>query len=101
MRRMKLAFDALKLNINTEAKLKSDAEQAEHEVMMLAALSKMVSTKDYSSADEAEYQQFMQEILEKCQAAMNAVKDQQFSAFSESLNSIDVTCKNCHSQYKD
>lgn len=101
MRRMKNAFEALKLNINTEAKLKSEAEQALHEAMMLAALSKIVSTKDYSSADEAEYQQFMNEILAQCQAAATAIKDQQFDAFSNALNTIDVTCKNCHSQYKD
>lgn len=101
MRRMKLAFDALKLNINTEAKLKSDQETAQLEVMMLAALSKIVSSKDYTSADEPEYQGFMQEILKNCQSAAVAVKEQQFEVFSNALNAIDVTCKNCHSQYKD
>lgn len=101
MRRMKLAFDALKLNINTEAKLKSEQEAALLEAMMLAAMSKVVASKDYSSADEPEYQAFMQEILSNCQAATAAIKDQQFEAFSNAMNAIDVTCKNCHSQYKD
>lgn len=101
MRRMKLAFEALKLNINTEAKLKSEQDAALLEAMMLAAMSKVVSSKDYSSADEPEYQAFMQEILTNCQAATTAIMEQQFEAFSTAMNAIDVTCKNCHSQYKD
>lgn len=101
MKRMKLAYNALKLNINTEEKLKSAQEEALHEAMVLAALTKVVSLKDYGSADESDYQQFMQEILQQCQTAIAAVKDQQFDKFSESLNVIDKACLNCHSQYKE
>lgn len=101
MRRMKLAFDALKLNINTADKLKSEQDAALLESMMLAAMTKIVSSKDYSSADEPEYQAFMREMLANCQAATTAVKEQQFDALANALNAIDVVCKNCHSQYKD
>jgi hypothetical protein len=101
MKRMKQAFNALKLNITTEERLKSDRDEAEHEAMVLAVLTKVVSLKDYGSADEPEYQQFMQEILRECRAALTAVDDQEFSRFSEALNVIDKNCLNCHSQYKE
>lgn len=101
MKRMKLAFNALKLNINTQEKLKSEQDMALHEAMILAALTKVVSLKDYGSADEPEYQQFMQEILQQCQAAMASIKEDEFSRFSEALNVIDKACLNCHSQYKE
>jgi hypothetical protein len=101
MKRMKQAYSALKLNINTDEKLKSDQEDALHEAMVLAAMTKVVSLPDYDSADEPEYQQFMQEILQNCQAVISAVKDQQFDTFSEALSAIDKACLNCHSQYKE
>ncbi len=101
MRRMKLAYNALKLNINTEEKLKSAQEEALHEAMVLAALTKVVALKDYNSADEPDYQQFMQEILQQCQVAVTAAKDQQFDKFSAALNVIDKACLNCHSAYKE
>ena len=101
MKRMKLAYNALKLNINTEDKLKSEQEQALHEAMMLAAMTKVVSLKDYDSADEPDYQEFMQQILQNSQTAIAAIKDQQFDKFSEALSVIDKACLNCHSAYKE
>jgi hypothetical protein len=101
MRRMKLAFEALKLNINTDVKLKSEQEQALHESMILTALAKIIMTDGYSSADEAEYQQFAKEMIERCMEATQAVKDQDFSKFQDAINKIDKTCGECHVQYRN
>lgn len=101
MKRMKLAFTSLKMNINTAEKLSSEQDEALHETMVLAALTKVVSLKDYTSADEPDYQNFMQVILTNCQSAITAVKDQQFDQFSNALNVIDKACLNCHSAYKE
>lgn len=100
MKRMKLAFDALKLNINTEGKLKSDQEQALHEVMVLGTLTKVVTLDGYSSSDEAEYQGFTQGIVQQSLEALQAVKDQDFPKFQDALNKIDKSCLECHVQYK-
>ncbi len=101
MRRMKNAFEALKLNINTEAKLKSDAEQALHDTMILSALSKVITQESYSSADEAEYQQFAKDMIESCLEAAQSVKDQDFSKFQDAINKIDKSCGECHVQYRN
>jgi cytochrome c556 len=61
----------------------------------------MISKPDYSSADEAEYQQFIQTMIEKCQEATQAVKDQDFPKFEEALNVIDKTCGECHVAYRN
>jgi hypothetical protein len=100
MKRMKLAFEALKLNINTEGKLKSDQEQALHEVMVLGTLTKVVTLDGYSSSDEAEYQGFTQGIVQQSREALQAVKDQDFPKFQDALNKIDKSCLECHVQYK-
>lgn len=100
MKRMHLAKEALKLEINTEAKLKSQVEQALLEAMVLTALSKIVARPDYGSADEADYQRFIQLMIEKCQAATQAVQDQDFPKFQDAINVIDKTCNDCHVQYR-
>jgi len=100
MRRMKLAMDALKLNINTEAKLKSEADQALQEAMVLAALAKMITLEGYSSAEEAEYQAFANSMIDQCVMATQAVKDQDFMKFQDAINSVDKTCSDCHTQYR-
>lgn len=101
MKRMKLAFDAMKSNINTEAKLKSDQEPAIHEAMVLSVLSKIILLDGYSSADEGEYQQFGKDMVERCLEAAQAVKDQDFSKFQDAINKIDKSCGECHAQYRN
>jgi hypothetical protein len=101
MKRMKLAFDALKLNVNTEAKLKSDQDQALHEAMILSALSKIITLEGYSSADETEYQGFAKEMIDQCLNAVQSIKDQDFSKFQDAVNKIDKTCGECHVQYRN
>ena len=101
MKRMKNAFDLMKLNINTEAKLKSDQEQTLHEAMILTALSKVITSEGYSSADEAEYVQFAKEMIDASLNAAQSVKDQEFMKFQDAINKIEKTCNDCHAQYRN
>lgn len=101
MKRMKLAFEALKFNINSEAKIKSEQDLAMQETMVLSALSKAVSLEGYDSADEAEYQQSIQEMIRRCLEATAATKDADYPSFQEAINRIEKTCNDCHVQYRN
>src|SRR5262249_52564371 len=101
MKRMKLAFESLKSNINTETKLKSDQEQALHEAIILSTLSKVVSLEGYSSADEPEYQRYIQEMIHRSLETTKAAKDADFPSFQKAINQIEKTCNDCHVQYRN
>ena len=86
-------------NINTEAKLKGESEAIVHEAMVIAALGKIVAADGYSSADEADYQQFANALINGAKDAAAAAKDQNFQKFTDSMNKVNKSCEQCHANY--
>lgn len=99
MQRIQRASEWLRLNINTEAKLKSDVETIQHEAMIVTALGKIIATEGYDSADEAEYQKFASDLIAGGQEAGAAAKDQNFKQFTDAVNKISKSCTDCHPKY--
>jgi hypothetical protein len=99
MKRIEKARNHLRDNINTEAKLKSDTESIVHETLIISTLGKIVATEGYSSADEADYQQFADALINGAKDATTAAKDQSFQKFTDSMNKVNKSCDQCHANY--
>ncbi len=101
MRRMKVAFEALKSNINTAAKIQSEQDLALQETAVLSALSQVVSREGYTSTDEPEYQEQIQSMIQSALQGIKAVKEADFPGFQDAMNRIEKTCNECHVQYRN
>lgn len=99
MKRIEKARNHLRDNINTEAKLKSDADSVLHETVIISALGSVVATEGYVSADEQEYKQFIDALIGGAKDAGAAVKDQSFKKFTDSMNKVNKSCDQCHASY--
>ncbi len=100
MQRIEKASEWLRLNINTEAKLKSELETIQHEAMLIAALGKMTSLAGYDGTDEADYQKYAADLIAGGQEAGAAAKDQNYKQFTDSINKIVKSCTECHPKYR-
>lgn len=99
MKRIDRARGHLRDNINTEAKLKADTEGVVHETLMISSLGKIVATEGYSSADEQDYQQFANALINGAKDATAAAKDQSFQKFTDAMNKVNKSCDQCHANY--
>jgi len=99
MKRIHNAKDWMRVNIDTEAKLKSQSEVVVHEAMMIAALGKVVTTNGYSGSDEADYQKFANTLITSAREAAVAAKDQDFQKFMVSTKKMTTACDQCHANY--
>jgi hypothetical protein len=99
MKRIELARNHLRDNINTEAKLKSETESVVHETLIISSLGKVISTEGYSSADEQEYQQFAESLIGGAKDATAAAKDMSFEKFQNAMNKVNKSCDQCHASY--
>lgn len=99
MKRMEKAYEWMRTTISTEAKLKSEQDQALNESTMLATMGKVVTDPSYASADEDDYLRQAKNLIEGAKAANAAAQNQDLSKFKEALNKIDKACKDCHVNY--
>ena len=99
MYRIQDARDWMRLNINNEAKLKSEKETILHEAAVMAALGKVISTDGYGGTDEEEYQKYANDLINGAKEATAAASDQSFSKFTDAINKIAKSCSDCHPKY--
>ncbi len=99
MKRIEKASEWLRLNINTEAKLKSEAEMIQHEAMLIAAFGKIIAMEGYPDTEEADYQKFATDLITGGKEAGEAAKDMNYAKFTESINKIGKSCTECHPKY--
>lgn len=100
MERMEKAQGFLKLNVQNEADLKSKAEDAIHEATILAAISKVLADEEYLFADEESYQNYVKEMIKVCQAAAEAVKQENIENYKAAMNDMQKACDQCHLEYR-
>jgi len=100
MKRIEIAFGSLKANINTESRMTEDPATVERELRVLAALGTLISTESYESVDEEKYQGYVSEFVGGAMESVEAVKLENFEQFQAGLNRMQVTCAECHQQYK-
>ncbi len=99
MKRIEKASEWLRLNINTEAKLKSELETIQHEAMLIAAFGKIIAMEGYPDTEEADYQKFATDLITGGKEAGEAAKDMNYAKFTESINKIGKSCTECHPKY--
>ena len=100
MKRIEKASEWLRLNINTEAKLKSELETIQYEAMLIATLGKISAMEGYPDTEEADYQKFSMDLITGAKEAGDAAKDQNYAKFTESINKIGKSCTECHPKYR-
>lgn len=99
MKRIHNGNEWLRLNINNEAKLKSEKETILHEAALVAALGKVIATEGYAGTDEEEYQKYAKNLIDGAKEAAGAANDQSFPKFTEAINKIGKSCTECHPKY--
>ena len=99
MKRIEKASEWLRLNINTEAKLKSELETIQHEAMLIAAFGKIIAMEGYPDTEEADYQKYATDLITGGKEAGEAAKDMNSAKFTESINKIGKSCTECHPKY--
>ena len=102
MRRMQESFDWLSKNINSADRL-TDAgnkDQLILETSILAALTKVVSLDGYASAEEPDYAQEAQALLQDALDARSAAQAGSYDAFREAVDRMETRCNTCHGTYR-
>lgn len=100
MKRMERSFKWLKTNVANEQALKSEAETITQEAAILAALTKAISLPGYDSVDEKEYGDYARRMLTACLTISSATSAGNYENFSKSLDQIQKSCNECHSEYR-
>jgi len=99
MKRIEQAKNWMRDNINTEAKLKGDADAILHEALIISTLGKVVTTEGYSNTDEEDYQQYADALINGAKDAATATKDQSFEKFTQAMDKVNKSCDQCHANY--
>ncbi len=100
MQRLQINSDYLRANFQTEAKLEKGQEDAMHAASVTAAITKVIATEGYGSADEDEYKAFVKSMVDANLTMMKAAKDKDFAAFSEANGKVIKYCNDCHQAYQ-
>lgn len=100
MKRIELSFNNLKANINTDAKLKENAADAEREIRILLTLATLMGDKSYDNTDLPAYQGFLKRFTDGARSGVQAIHTASLSDFQAALNQIQTTCAECHQQYR-
>ena len=100
MQRLQINSDYLRANFQTEAKLEKGQEDAAHAASITAAITKVIGTEGYGSADEDEYKAFVKSMVESNLVMMKAAKDKDFAAFSDANGKVTKYCSDCHQAYQ-
>lgn len=100
MKRIDNAFQWLRKEATSAASLKSNRDRAVHEASILTALTIVAAEGQYASADEEKYQQHATEMTDAGSTAIQAIRDQEYETFANSLNLIEKKCNDCHQEYR-
>ena len=93
-------FGWLRSNINTETRLKEEKDAALRVATVMAVLGRVMSAEDFDSADDPEYQAFMQEFIEGNRAAAKAVEAENFAELEAAVARVNNTCTPCHQKFR-
>jgi len=100
MKRMDIAKEWLKQNVQTAAVFKEQGEKIRHEASLLAVLGTVTADKSYDSADEKSYAAHARELIAAARAIVAAVDSDDFTGFTTALGRVDKKCDECHVDYR-
>jgi len=100
MKRMQLGDAWLKANTEDESSFRSQPDQLQHELLMLALLASVTAQKDYDMADEPEYVTQSQALIQATRDAAQAAKQTDFAAYSAARERMTKACTACHLDFR-
>lgn len=101
MRRMDAAHAWLKKDVPDEETFKAEIEKIKHEATILALLTKVITDPSYYQADEKEYREFAQNIVDASKEMVAAATTGNFKNYRAAVEKVINNCNNCHTGYKD
>lgn len=90
----------LKANIGDPKRMKEQAEPANRQLAVMAALGVMMLDASYEHADNPEYVGFTKAFIDGAQAGVEAVKAERFEDFQGALNKMNTSCGDCHPKFR-
>lgn len=101
MERLKRTSNWMKTEINSEAVFKKQGAKVSQEGAILAVLGKVIATPDYPDADIDEYKNFSGIVSHSGHEIAEAVKNDDFKAYTAALDRCLKACNQCHEQFKN
>ena len=91
----------MKSNVTTESALEQQNEMVLHESAILAALTKVIMNESYDLFDDEDYRNLSEQMYQASKAIETAVGEKDFSAFDKGLSSLNNSCTQCHTSFRD
>lgn len=101
MMRMAEAERRMKNEAGSESAFTSKKDMVQHEAMILASMTKIISKEEYGYGDDPEFVGYAQKVMEACETIRDAADTGTFSAYDLALSKISTNCQECHSVYKN
>jgi hypothetical protein len=101
MERMKRSHTFLKTEVNSEAIFKKQSAKVAQEGAILSLLGKVIATPDYPDADADEYKGYAETVSQSGRDMGEAVKKEDFKAYTEALDRCYKACSKCHEVFKN
>lgn len=99
MKRMELASEWMRLELNSEAKFKKDVAKVEYEISILTAMMTVAMSEGYTSADEDDYQKYAKALLATSLETREAARKGDYLMFRDGVDQIKNRCQECHANY--
>lgn len=100
MKRLELAQNWLKVNANSEASLKSNADQVKHEAHVIASLAEIIAAEGYGYFEDEDFLGHSRPMRDAAMSIVDAADSGDFSAYELSSSRIMQSCTECHSDYR-
>ena len=100
MKRMEQSLQQLKGNASDVDSLKDNADDVLHEISLLAALAKTITSPSYDSAEDQDYIKYSTEIIQASIDSTKAIRDDEFDRLSDARQRIQTKCDACHKAYR-
>ena len=100
MERMRVAQDKMKKDFGREEDWAANRDAVIHEATVLAAMTALIGSTDYDSAEEAEYRQFVKDMVTACQEIVSATRGENFDGYKGALDGVQKACDGCHMGYR-
>jgi hypothetical protein len=101
MKRMDRGSNWMKTEINTESLFKKNSARVAHEAAILSLLGKVIATADYGDHDDPEYVKSAEELSQSGRDIDEAVKKEDFKAYTDALDRGRKACAKCHEAFKN
>ena len=101
MKRMDRGGNLMKTEVNTEALFKKNSPKVAHEGAMWSLLGKVIATPDYGDHDDPEYIKSAEAVSQAGRDIDEAVKKEDFKAYTEARDRGLKACAKCHEVFKN